>query len=1054
MKRNNLHNLCIVVLLFVLTTSMYSLPIQAAPTTDAVVGTGTPGSCDEANFDTALATVQGSGGGTITFNCGGAVTIPFSSEKLITVQDVVLAGAGEITLSGNDVTRLFHIQTNGHLGLQEIIITNGYSGADYGGAIYVASNGELRAENATIKDSATDGWAGGAIIDFNGTVTLVDSVIENNQSSYGALNSTGTLTLIRTKVLTNTATIAGGALSVGGQVTIEDSTIRGNSAPVGGALFITSSGHGMITGSTLTQNEANGTIIPETGGGAILNDGWLSVTNSTFSENVSSGSGGAIQNGYQVDNAYVFLNGVSLFENQSVLYGGALYNQGGDATAVNSTISDNIAQESGGGISSYLGPTTLIYATLSYNQGGNLNQIGEAGNQDSRQQIKLGKTALVGSSPNCLLTGTPAPDPLPYFNSQDHNLSDDTSCATYLTGTVDQNNIDAQLGPLTTNGGSTWTQMPLGESPLIDAAACSPDFLTDQRGFTRPQPDLCDIGAVEVASTPLAQILPRYYRLALDHLESVRGGPMAPNWSEARLSLRATPFYRPDLVQPAYYEFQVEVPGLHGYEPAGFIMVSTDPHDFPIPHWSEKAEAPSQMLLRKAGEQGNLIPTKYFRLDALAYAAEDSMGGLASMSDSTFNKIVRPPGPLPTVELSRLAWEPETTPPDDDTPANITYNLVSEGPISSTIQLNGWSSWAEIKSEYANTYEPYLNHLQDEAAEAWEVANGPIALQPGDSYTLPLMDTTADVQLSGEGAAWVTMTETQLPGDRRGVTLLVTQGPEAGSVPFQVNISTPAEQVHFVILPLQKTIYLPLMVQGGTGLNSYTPAVIQAPTTVTGWGDWFYAWAGTTLQQRRYFQIKPHTAQNNTSCPSGCGATAWGMLFGWADHQSWIGNPMWIRRGGIYRVNGGPGPQTPNADAPIVMAYPGVFNMIWEIRGYLGTWCVFGAGPTLPWRMADAHWYLYGRSYAWIDTRYNSVGWSEDRLMNGAADSIIFNHTPAIIGTGWLNHYPLAWGYASRTYHYGLGFTHTVRYFYVNQGWGGESEWVSASTWFAGYLIP
>jgi hypothetical protein len=52
-------------------------PLYAA---DSVVGTGTPASCTEAAFDAALSTVQG-GSGTITFNCGGAATLLFTSGK-------------------------------------------------------------------------------------------------------------------------------------------------------------------------------------------------------------------------------------------------------------------------------------------------------------------------------------------------------------------------------------------------------------------------------------------------------------------------------------------------------------------------------------------------------------------------------------------------------------------------------------------------------------------------------------------------------------------------------------------------------------------------------------------------------------------------------------------------------------------------------------------------------------------------------------------------------------------------------------------------------------
>ena len=71
-------------------------------------------------------------------------------------------------------------------------------------------------------------------------------------------------------------------------------------------------------------------------------------------------------------------------------------------------------------------------------------------------------------------------------------------------------------------------------------------------------------------------------------------------------------------------------------------------------------------------------------------------------------------------------------------------------------------------------------------------------------------------------------------------------------------------------------------------------------------------------------------------------------------------------------------------------------------------------------------------------------------------------HTPAVIGTGWLSHYPLAFGYAwqRRTIRrcFIACWDDVVydRCFYVNNGWGGggSGEWINASTRFAGQLFP
>jgi hypothetical protein len=215
---------------------------------------------------------------------------------------------------------------------------------------------------------------------------------------------------------------------------------------------------------------------------------------------------------------------------------------------------------------------------------------------------------------------------------------------------------------------------------------------------------------------------------------------------------------------------------------------------------------------------------------------------------------------------------------------------------------------------------------------------------------------------------------------------------------------------------------------------------------------WTYYWAsGGHAAQPLYNQYQ------FSGCAIGCGPVAWSMLFAWADRQAAFGNPYWRNAWGIYRQNGGTGA---DAVAPLAMDN-GVRNMTQEIRGQVSTFCITGSGATFPWDMAGAQRYLNPRTSARVRTHYNSVGWSEDRLRDYVRNSIRDRATPAIIGTGWLNHYPLAYGYAEqqRTVRTCVIFcwTSTVydRWFYVNQGWGGSGNgWVSASTWFAGELFP
>jgi hypothetical protein len=138
-----------------------------------------------------------------------------------------------------------------------------------------------------------------------------------------------------------------------------------------------------------------------------------------------------------------------------------------------------------------------------------------------------------------------------------------------------------------------------------------------------------------------------------------------------------------------------------------------------------------------------------------------------------------------------------------------------------------------------------------------------------------------------------------------------------------------------------------------------------------------------------------------------------------------------------------------------------VNNMTWEIRNDVGTFCAFGQGATEPWNMHKASGYLSGRSTIKLYTHYNAFGIHEDRLRNRARDSIITHKTPAIIGTGWLAHYPLAYGYRTRSRQrciplFGC-WTERQHQFYLNQGQGENNSgngWVSTGTWFAGEIRP
>ena len=188
---------------------------------------------------------------------------------------------------------------------------------------------------------------------------------------------------------------------------------------------------------------------------------------------------------------------------------------------------------------------------------------------------------------------------------------------------------------------------------------------------------------------------------------------------------------------------------------------------------------------------------------------------------------------------------------------------------------------------------------------------------------------------------------------------------------------------------------------------------------------------------------------------SGCGPTAWAMLYSWIDNVAAAGWPFYRLFTGIYRKDGGRGPDEVaplwfNGDARQPL---GVINMTREIFDDVDPFCVASHSDgcyvraTDPSKMNGAFHYLEGRlnEPAVVLTEWNTVGVPSADLRRTAFRAIVQSKVPVILGTGHLSisHYCLA--YATRD---------GGNEFYVNQGWGGTKEWVSRGIWFVGMVLP
>jgi hypothetical protein len=532
---------------------------------------------------------------------------------------------------------------------------------------------------------------------------------------------------------------------------------------------------------------------------------------------------------------------------------------------------------------------------------------------------------------------------------------------------------------------------------------------------------------------------------------------MAPGWDAALLGAPVRPLYRPDVDGPAYYEFPVVdlSAGVQAIE-AGFIIVSTDDHDFALPHWNFEGPTPSDELILLAEEQEQ-IATKFYKLDALAYAAENDSGELvATLGDQPDKIMGMDPAWLDLPDdPTEAKWIPDES-ADDANAGDIEGELVVTGPSPApSLQLSAWASWNEMKTGYSDSYGVLAQKLHREASEEWQafslMEQAGEDLRKGDVRLLAMLYPSPVVSLAGAGTAYVQGELVARVGLPPVYQITVLDSVKGQAIPLEVTVdyADGMTQVHRFRIVEYYAALLPVVLRetGGT-----TSSAVQSPVAIdrpAGWSSWHTYWAGTHSDQRLYGQLyKP----DSSDCWSGCGATAWAMLFGWADYQASIGNSDWAPRWGLYRKDGGYGA---DAVAPKTIYPMGVVNMTKEIQGRIQTWCIMGQGATWPWKMDNASGYLAGRTGTSLTTNYSSVGIPWSSLRNKAASSIKNRHTPAVIGTGWLRHYPLAYGYAWREYR-SWGVTwYTQRRFYINKGWDGEGNgWISASTWFAGQIYP
>jgi hypothetical protein len=304
----------------------------------------------------------------IDFNLPTPATITLGSALPDLMESVTIDGPGmnQLTIDGADSYRPFTTFGLTTISISDLTVTNGRCDetcGSVGGAIH--NVGDLTLTNVALTDNTAsdDGHGadpftsaeGGAIRNINpGELTIVQSKLTGNQALAFGHTSNG-----------NTS---GGAIVNSGTVSIDRSTLDSNTSSASGGLNASSSG------------------------GAITNDGTLTITRSTVSNNTAGGTGASSSNGGYgggVDNFNDPAN-VNVTIDRSTFAG-------------NSTTSDGDNNDQGGGLDGSGGTYTVTSSTFAHNSAYSASNILAVG---GTTHIKNTIVSDPGGQDNCVVSLT------------------------------------------------------------------------------------------------------------------------------------------------------------------------------------------------------------------------------------------------------------------------------------------------------------------------------------------------------------------------------------------------------------------------------------------------------------------------------------------------------------------------------------------------------------------------------------------------------------------------------------------------------------------------
>ena len=390
-------------------------------------------------------------------------------------------GAGTITVSGNQSSSIFYIDSQVTAEIEGLSVTDGGPLTSFNGAIVNSFAGSLTLDGVTVSGNqapASPSTYSAAIRNSFSELTIINSDISNN-NCLGISDFQGEVSIVDSTISNNTA---GGFYSTFGTFSFNNVAVVNNPG-----LGIFDDGTMTITNSNISGNHAGGiyadgsdlrvidtTVSGNANGGIGLSTCGLTLVDSTVSDN--NGSGISTDSGMTIVNSTIAGNSAGDGEGGGIDYFSTL---GLPLVLItNSTIVDNTAA-TGGGIDTQPAATTLNNTIVA----GNVTPTGAP--SDIFPNTLFGETGPLSGSNNLIGPGGSGG----LVNGQNGNI----------VGVANPG-----LAPLGNYGGPTLTIALLAGSPALDHGsnalavdASGKPLTTDQRGFARIFNGTVDIGAYE-----------------------------------------------------------------------------------------------------------------------------------------------------------------------------------------------------------------------------------------------------------------------------------------------------------------------------------------------------------------------------------------------------------------------------------------------------------------------------------------------------------------------------------------------------------------------------